>query len=155
MSHTLSNRVQQVKPSATLAINAKAAELRAEGKDIISLGVGEPDFDTPSHIGEAAIHAIQSGFTRYTAVDGIPSLKKAITEKLSRDNQLTYQSDQILVSSGAKQSLFNVLQALINPNDEVLIPAPYWVSYPDMVLLAEGKPCIISTDRTQHFKNYA
>ena len=152
MGDTLSNRVQQVKPSATLAINAKAAALKAAGHAIISLGVGEPDFDTPQPIVDAAIKAMQSGFTRYTAVDGIPSLKQAIIEKLRRDNQLHYEPDQILVSSGAKQSIYNLLQALINPGDEVIIPAPYWVSYPDMVLLAEGNPCILETTLETQFK---
>ncbi len=130
---TLSQRVQRVKPSPTLAVTARAAELRAAGKDIIGLGAGEPDFDTPEHIKQAAIVAIQNGATRYTAVDGTAELKSAIINKFQRDNGLSYQPDQILVSCGGKQSFYNLAQALLNPGDEVIIPAPYWVSYPDMV----------------------
>jgi aspartate aminotransferase len=148
----LSNRVQNIKPSQTLAITARAKELRQQGLDIIGLGAGEPDFDTPEHIKEAAIQAIRDGFTKYTAVDGTPSLKQAIIEKFKRDNNLHYELSQILVSSGGKQSSFNLLQALINPGDEVIIPAPYWVSYPDMTLLAEGKPVIVSAGIEQNFK---
>jgi aspartate aminotransferase len=148
----LSHRVQSVKPSATLAITARAKELKAQGKDIIGLGAGEPDFDTPEHIKQAAIDAIQAGFTKYTAVDGTPSLKQAIIAKFERDNGLSYVPEQILVSSGGKQSFFNMAQALLNPGDEVIIPAPYWVSYPDMVLLAEGKPVIIQAGLEQGFK---
>jgi len=148
----LSHRVQSVKPSATLAITARAKELKAQGKDIIGLGAGEPDFDTPEHIKQAAIDAIQAGFTKYTAVDGTPGLKQAIIAKFERDNGLSYTPEQILVSSGGKQSFFNMAQALINPGDEVIIPAPYWVSYPDMVLLAEGKPVIIQAGLEQGFK---
>jgi len=148
----LSHRVQSVKPSATLAITARAKELKAQGKDIIGLGAGEPDFDTPAHIKQAAIDAIQAGFTKYTAVDGTPSLKQAIIAKFERDNGLSYSPDQILVSCGGKQSFFNMAQALLNPGDEVIIPAPYWVSYPDMVLLAEGKPVIIQAGLEQGFK---
>jgi aspartate aminotransferase len=149
---TLSNRVQQVKPSPTLAITAKAAELRAAGKDVIGLGAGEPDFDTPDHIKAAAIEAIQSGFTKYTPVDGTPSLKSAVIDKFKRDNGLEYQADQILVSCGGKQSFYNLCQAYINPGDEVIIPAPYWVSYPDMVLLADGIPIIVEAGLDQRFK---
>lgn len=152
MDTHLSHRVQSVKPSATLAITARAKELKAQGKDIIGLGAGEPDFDTPEHIKQAAIDAIQAGFTKYTAVDGTPGLKQAISAKFQRDNGLSYQPDQILVSSGGKQSFFNMAQAYLNPGDEVIIPAPYWVSYPDMVLLAEGKPVIIQAGLEQSFK---
>lgn len=152
MDFKLSDRVQRIKPSPTLAITARAAELRAAGKDIIGLGAGEPDFDTPEHIKAAAVKAIADGFTKYTAVDGTPSLKKAIIDKLSRDNQLNYTANQILVSCGGKQSFFNLTQALLNEGDEVIIPAPYWVSYPDMVLLADGKPVIVEADIKQSFK---
>lgn len=148
----LSDRVQRIKPSPTLAITARAAELRAAGKDIIGLGAGEPDFDTPEHIKQAAIKAINDGFTKYTAVDGTPGLKKAVIDKLSRDNQLNYTANQILVSCGGKQSFFNLTQALLNEGDEVIIPAPYWVSYPDMVLLADGKPVIVEAGIKQSFK---
>ncbi|WP_097461871.1 pyridoxal phosphate-dependent aminotransferase [Mangrovitalea sediminis] len=152
MDVQLSNRVQQIKPSPTLAVTNKAAELRAAGKDIIGLGAGEPDFDTPEHIKDAAIQAIRNGQTKYTAVDGTPALKKAIIEKFRRDNGLSYEPNQILVSSGGKQSFFNLSLALINAGDEVIIPAPYWVSYPDMVLVAEGKPVIIETTQASRFK---
>ncbi|MBD3611133.1 MAG: pyridoxal phosphate-dependent aminotransferase, partial [Hydrogenovibrio crunogenus] len=148
----LSNRVNRVKPSLTLVISAKAAELKRAGKDIISLGAGEPDFDTPDHIKAAGISAIQNGQTRYTAVDGTPELKSAIIEKFKRDNNLTYEMDQILVSSGGKQSFYNLCQGLLNDGDEVVIPAPYWVSYPDMALLAGGEPIIIEADIEQGFK---
>ena len=152
MSITLSNRVKAVKPSPTLAITARAAAMRAAGKDIIGLGAGEPDFDTPDPIKAAAINAINKGFTKYTAVDGTPGLKKAIIQKFKRDNGFDYQPNQILVSCGGKQSFFNLAQALLNPGDEVIIPAPYWVSYPDMVLLADGVPVIIEAGQAQHFK---
>ena len=152
MDFKLSDRVQRIKPSPTLAITARAGELRAQGKDIIGLGAGEPDFDTPEHIKAAATKAINDGFTKYTAVDGTPGLKKAIIDKLARDNQLTYTPSQILVSCGGKQSFFNLTQALLNKGDEVIIPAPYWVSYPDMVLLADGNPVIIEADIKQNFK---
>src|SRR5690606_14948907 len=140
------------KPSPTLAVTNKAAELRAAGNDIIGLGAGEPDFDTPEHIKNAAIEAINRGQTKYTAVDGTPGLKKAIIEKFRRDNKLDYEPGQILVSSGGKQSFFNLSLALLNPGDEVIIPAPYWVSYPDMVIIAEGVPVIIPTNDKQNFK---
>jgi aspartate aminotransferase len=149
---TLSQRVQRVKPSPTLAVTARAAELRASGKDIVSLGAGEPDFDTPEHIKEAAIRAIREGATRYTAVDGTPQLKTAIIDKFRRDNGLSYEPDQILVSCGGKQSFYNLAQALLNPGDEVIIPAPYWVSYPDMVRLADGEPVIVKAGLDQRFK---
>lgn len=152
MSITLSNRVKAVKPSPTLAVTARAAALRAAGKDIIGLGAGEPDFDTPDHIKAAAITAISEGFTKYTAVDGTPGLKKAIIQKFKRDNGLDYQPKQILVSCGGKQSFYNLAQALLNPGDEVIIPAPYWVSYPDMVLLADGVPVIVEAGQSQNFK---
>lgn len=148
----LSQRVKAVKPSATLAITAKAKALKAEGKNIIGLGAGEPDFDTPEHIKNAAIKAINDGFTKYTAVPGTPELKQAICDKFKRDNQLDYTPEQVLVSSGGKQSFYNLCQALLNPGDEVLIPAPYWVSYPDMALLADAKPVIIETGLEQNFK---
>ncbi len=147
-----SDRIQRVKPSPTLAVTALAAQLRAEGRDVIGLAAGEPDFDTPDHVKQAAIEAIQNGFTKYTAVDGMPSLKQAIINKFSKDNGLNYSAEQILVSCGGKQSFFNLAQALLNPGDEVIIPAPYWVSYPDMVMLADGEPVIIEADQSQHFK---
>ena len=143
MTIAVSKRVQRIKPSPTLAVTARAAQLKAEGKDIIGLGAGEPDFDTPAHIAAAGIAAIQGGFTRYTNVDGIPELKDAIIAKFQRDNGLTYQRSQILVSAGAKHTIFNLVQALLDPGDEVIIPAPYWVSYPDMVLLSDGVPVIV------------
>ncbi|WP_281645512.1 pyridoxal phosphate-dependent aminotransferase [Parendozoicomonas sp. Alg238-R29] len=152
MDQRLSRRVQAVKPSPTLAVTTRAAELRASGKDIIGLGAGEPDFDTPDHIKEAAINAINSGQTKYTAVDGTPSLKKAIIEKFQRDNGLTYQPSQILVSAGGKHSFFNMALALLDTGDEVVIPAPYWVSYPDMVRIAEGVPVIVEAGADNHFK---
>jgi aspartate aminotransferase len=152
MNIQLSNRVNAVKPSPTLAITARAAKMRAEGHDIIGLGAGEPDFDTPDFIKQAAIDAINKGFTKYTAVDGIAPLKKAIIDKFKNDNGLEYNAKQILVSCGGKQSSFNLTQALLNSGDEVIIPAPYWVSYPDMVLLADGVPVIIETTQAQNFK---
>ncbi len=152
MSIQLSNRVKAVKPSPTLAITARAAEMRAAGKDIIGLGAGEPDFDTPQHIKAAAVKALDNGFTKYTAVDGIPSLKQAIINKFKKDNYFDYQLNQILVSCGGKQSFYNLAQALLNPGDEVIIPAPYWVSYPDMVLLADGVPVIVESTQIQNFK---
>jgi aspartate aminotransferase len=148
----LSQRVQRIKPSPTLAVTSRAAELRAAGKDIVSLGAGEPDFDTPEHIKQAAIRAIKAGATRYTAVDGTPELKTAIINKFQRENGLTYQLNQILVSCGGKQSFYNLVEALLNPGDEVIIPAPYWVSYPDMVRLADGEPVIVKTGLDQRFK---
>ncbi|MGE0082496.1 MAG: aminotransferase class I/II-fold pyridoxal phosphate-dependent enzyme, partial [Thiohalomonadaceae bacterium] len=152
MDIQLSDRVQTVKPSPTLAVTARAKELKSQGKDIIGLGAGEPDFDTPEHIKQAAIEAIKAGFTKYTAVDGTPELKEAIIGKFRRDNGLSYTPNQVLVSCGGKQSFYNMAQALLNPGDEVIIPAPYWVSYPDMVLLADGKPVIIETGLEQGFK---
>ncbi len=152
MDLQLSERVQQIKPSPTLAVTNRAAELRAEGKDIIGLGAGEPDFDTPEHIKKAAQDAITTGFTKYTAVDGTPSLKQAIIKKFKTDNNLDYQPNQILVSCGGKQSFFNLSLALLNPGDEVIIPAPYWVSYPDMVIMGEGVPVIVETSMDNSFK---
>jgi aspartate aminotransferase len=149
---SLSQRVQRIKPSPTLAVTARAAELRAAGNNIIGLGAGEPDFDTPEHIKQAAIRAIKRGDTRYTAVDGTAALKSAIINKFHRDNGLEYHQDQILVSCGGKQSFYNLAQALLNPGDEVIIPAPYWVSYPDMVRLADGEPVIIKAGLEQRFK---
>jgi aspartate aminotransferase len=148
----LSKRVQAIKPSPTLAVAARAAKLKAEGRDIIGLGTGEPDFDTPQHIKDAAIAAINKGFTKYTAVGGTPSLKQAVIAKLKRDNGLNYTAKQILVSCGGKQSFFNLALAVINPGDEVIITAPYWVSYPDIVIIAEGKPVIVQADIAQGFK---
>ena len=141
-----------VKPSPTGAVLALATELRAAGRDVISLGAGEPDFDTPAHICEAAIAAIHGGQTRYTPVDGTAALKAAIRAKLARENQLDYELSQIVVTCGAKQALFNLCLGLLNPGDEAIIPAPYWVSYPDMVRLADAEPVIIETGIEQHFK---
>jgi aspartate aminotransferase len=149
---SLSDRVNRVKPSLTLVITAKAAELKRAGKDIISLGAGEPDFDTPEHIKAAGILAIQNGQTRYTAVDGTPELKEAIQAKFKRDNNLDFAMNEILVSSGGKQSFFNLCQAVLNEGDEVIIPAPYWVSYPDMALLGGGEPIVIEAGIEQGFK---
>ena len=152
MTIKLSSRVQAVKPSPTLAITARAAALRAEGKDVIGLGAGEPDFDTPEHIKKAALKAIADGKTKYTAVDGTATLKQAIIDKFRRDNGFEYAADQILVSCGGKQSFYNLAQAILDPGDEVIIPAPYWVSYPDMSILAGGVPVLIHADAGQHFK---
>lgn len=148
----LSDRVNSIKPSPTLAVTNRAAELRAAGKNIIGLGAGEPDFDTPDHIKNAAIEALNNGFTKYTAVDGTPALKKAIIAKFKRDNGFDYEANQILVSCGGKQSFFNLSLALLNAGDEVIIPAPYWVSYPDMVLMGEGVPVIVTTTQAARFK---
>ncbi len=152
MTISLSARVQKIKPSPTLAVSAKASALKAQGRKVIDLGVGEPDFDTPDHIKQAAIQAIYAGMTKYTPVDGIPTLKRAIVQKFRRDNGLEYQAEQILVSCGGKQSFYNLAQALLNSGDEVIIPAPYWVSYPDMVLLADATPVFIEADQEQSFK---
>ena len=148
----LSKRVQAIKPSPTLAVTARAARLKAEGKDIIGLGAGEPDFDTPQHIKDAAVAAIDRGFTKYTAVGGTPGLKNAIIAKFKRENGFDYTAGQILVSCGGKQSFFNLALSAINPGDEVIIPAPYWVSYPDIILIAEGKPVIVEAGIEQGFK---
>lgn len=148
----LADRVGRIKPSPTLAVTAKAAALRAEGKDILSFGAGEPDFDTPDHIKQAAIEAIEGGFTKYTPVGGIDELKKAIIEKLRNDNGLSYEMSQVVVSCGAKHTIYNLAQALFDKGDEVIIPAPYWVSYPDIVLLADATPVILETEETDQFK---
>lgn len=152
MNIQLSKRSQRIQPSPTLAVTFRAAQLKAEGKDVIGLGAGEPHFDTPEYIKQAAIQAIQNGFTKYTAVEGILSLRQAIAEKFKRDNELDFAPNQILVSNGGKQSFYNLAQALLDSEDEVIIPAPYWVSYPDMVLLADGKPVILSAGIDQQFK---
>ncbi|MCS6946661.1 MAG: pyridoxal phosphate-dependent aminotransferase [Steroidobacteraceae bacterium] len=152
MTIALSRRVQRVKPSPTLAVTALAAKLRAEGKDIISLGAGEPDFDTPGFIEEAGVRAIREHFTRYTDVGGIAELKDAIIEKFRRDNGLHYERNQILVSTGAKQTIFNLCMAVLDPGDEVIIPSPYWVSYPDMVMLADGLPVTPDAGPNQGYK---
>jgi aspartate aminotransferase len=148
----VSRRVQRVKPSPTLAVTARAARLKAQGRDVIGLGAGEPDFDTPEHIAQAGADAIRNGFTRYTNVDGIDELKDAIIAKFARDNALTYERSQILVSSGAKQTIYNLCMALLDPGDEAVIPAPYWVSYPDMVLLADGLPVMPFAGMAQGYK---
>ncbi len=148
----LSTTLARVKPSPTIAVTTKAAELKAAGRDVIGLGAGEPDFDTPENIKQAAIAAITSGKTKYTAVDGIPELKKAIFEKFKRDNNLSYTPSQVSVGTGGKQILYNALMATLNPGDEVVIPAPYWVSYPDMVLLAGGEPVVAPATLEQDFK---
>ena len=148
----VSNSLKRIKPSPTIAVTSKAREMRAAGKDVIGLGAGEPDFDTPDNIKEAAIEAIRKGDTKYTAVDGTPALKKAIQAKFSRENDLLYELDQISVGTGGKQVLYNAFMATINKGDEVIIPAPYWVSYPDIVLLAGGKPKIIKCDEKNNFK---
>lgn len=152
MPVSLSQRVQKVKPSPTLAVTARAAKLKAEGKDVIGLGAGEPDFDTPQFIADAGVDAIRKGVTRYTAVDGTVELKDAIAAKFRRDNQLSYDRSQVIVSSGAKQTCFNVAAAILNPGDECVIPAPYWVSYPDMVLLADGIPVSVFAGENQGYK---
>jgi aspartate aminotransferase len=148
----LAERTLRVKPSATLAVAAKASQLRAQGVDMIDLGLGEPDFDTPEIVKQAAIAAITAGFTKYTPVDGIPELKQAIIDKFKRDNQLTYTPKQILVSVGAKHSLYNLTQALLNVGDEVIVAAPYWVSYPEFARLADAQPVFIHADISQDFK---
>ena len=148
----LSDNISRIKPSATMAVTNKARELKAAGKDIIGLGAGEPDFDTPENIKTAAINAINDGDTKYTAVDGTPSLKKAIIEKFKRENNLDYLADQISVGTGGKQIIFNALLATVNPGDEVIIPAPYWVSYPDIVDFAGGVSIIVKCNETSNFK---
>ncbi|MCG9051923.1 pyridoxal phosphate-dependent aminotransferase [Laribacter hongkongensis] len=148
----LSHRVNAIKESPTLAITAKAQKLKAEGRDVVALAAGEPDFDTPDHIKAAAIEAINKGFTKYTPVSGTPALKKAIVEKFKRDNGLEYAANQVLVSVGGKQSFYNLCQAYINDGDEVIIPAPYWVSYPDMTILAGGVPVVVECGIEQGYK---
>ena len=152
MPYKISNRVIQIKPAATIMVSMKSAELRAQGRDIISLGFGEPDFDTPDHIKKAAIEAIWAGKTKYPPVDGTPELKNAIVQKLKKDNGLDFETSQIIVSNGAKQCLFNLLVSLLNPGDEVVLPAPYWVSYPDMIKLADGLPVILNATAEADFK---
>ena len=152
MTTILSNRVQKVKPSATMAVSDKAKELKSQGVQIISMGSGEPDFDTPVNIQKAAIHAIGAGETRYTAADGTPELKKAIREKFKRENGLDYTANEVMVSCGGKQVFYNLCQAILNEGDEVIIPTPYWVSYPDMAILADGTPVFIEAGLDQDFK---
>ncbi len=152
MNIKLASRVRRIKASPTLAVTAKAHQLRLEGVDVINLAAGEPDFDTPDHIKQAAIEAIQAGKTKYTPVGGTNSLKAAVIAKFERDNGLSYKLNEVLVSNGGKQSFYNLCQAVISQDDEVIIPAPYWVSYPDMVLLADGIPAFIVADHTQSFK---
>jgi len=148
----VSNSLKRIKPSPTLAVTQKARELKAAGKDVIGLGAGEPDFDTPENIKQAAIDAINRGETKYTAVDGTPKLKVAIVEKFKRENKLNYETKQISVGTGGKQIIYNAMMATVNPGDEVIIPAPYWVSYPDIVLLAGGNPIIIKCSENENFK---
>ena len=148
----ISDSLKRIKPSPTIAVTQKARELRAAGKDVIGLGAGEPDFDTPDNVKNAAIKAIKSGDTKYTAVDGTPALKKAIIAKFKRENKLSYSADQITVGTGGKQVLYNAFMATLNKGDEVIIPAPFWVSYPDMVLLAGGKPKIVKCTEQEGFK---
>jgi len=148
----VSNSLKRIKPSPTIAVSQKARELKAAGKDVIGLGAGEPDFDTPDNIKKAAIDAIKRGETKYTAVDGTPALKKAIVDKFKRENNLDYLSEQISVGTGGKQIIFNAILATVNPGDEVIIPAPYWVSYPDIVLLAGGTPKIVKCSEKNNFK---
>ena len=151
MKNPLSERVRKVKPSATIAISSKAMEMRSAGVDVISMSAGEPDFDTPEYIKDAAKMAMDNGKTKYTQVDGVPDLKQAIINKFSEDNDLVYDPENILVSTGAKQTLFNLFQAILGPGDEVIIISPYWVSYPDMVLLADAKPVIVDTFQENDF----
>ena len=148
----VSNNLKRIKPSPTIAVTQKARELKASGKDIIGLGAGEPDFDTPDNIKQAAIKAIQGGDTKYTAVDGTPALKEAIVKKFKRENNLIYQTDQITVGTGGKQVIYNAMMATLNEGDEVIVPAPFWVSYPDIVLLAGGTPVILECSEKQGFK---
>lgn len=151
MKNPISERVKKVKPSATIAISSKAMEMRSAGIDVISMSAGEPDFDTPEHIKDAAKVAMDDGMTKYTQVDGLPELKQAIINKFRDDNELIYHPENILVSTGAKQTLYNLFQAILGPGDEVIIISPYWVSYPDMVLLADAKPIIVDTFQKNDF----
>src|SRR6478672_3533858 len=148
----IADSLNRIQPSATIAVSTKARQLQADGRDIISLGAGEPDFDTPQNIKDAAIRAINEGKTKYTAVDGIPALKQAICAKFARENDLTYAPAQVTVGTGGKQVLYNALMATLNAGDEVIIPAPYWVSYPDMVLLAGGTPVTVMTTMANGYK---
>lgn len=147
-----SQKIQNLSESATIAISTLASELKAKGRDVLSFSAGEPDFDTPQVIKDEAIRALNSGFTKYTAVPGIPELREAIAKKLKRENGLSYTPKQVLVSNGAKQSLFNIFQALVNDGDEVIVPAPYWVTYPELVIYSGGKPVFITTDENSNFK---
>ena len=151
MNNPISERVRKVKPSATIAISSKAMEMRSAGINVISMSAGEPDFDTPQHIKDAAKAAMDNGMTKYTQVDGTPELKEAIIKKFSDDNDLSYQPENILVSTGAKQTLYNLFQAILGDGDEVIIISPYWVSYPDMVLLADAKPVFVDTFQENNF----
>ena len=151
MKNPISERLKKIKPSATIAISSKAMEMRATGINVISMSAGEPDFDTPEFIKQAAKDAMDNGMTKYTQVDGLPELKDAIINKFIDDNELEYQRDNILVSTGAKQTLYNLFQAILDPGDEVIIISPYWVSYPDMVLLADAKPVIVDTYQENDF----
>lgn len=148
----LADRLSLIKPSPTIAVSTKAAELKAAGRDVIGLGAGEPDFDTPQHVMDAAVEAMKAGKTRYTAVAGTIELRQAICDKLKRDNDLSYTPDQITVGCGGKQTIYNAFVATLNPGDEVIIPAPYWVSYPDIALLVEGKPVIVPCPAENNFK---
>ncbi len=148
----IADRLSRIKPSPTVAVSNMAAEMKAAGKDVIGLGAGEPDFDTPEHIKEAAVAAMAAGKTKYAPVAGIPELRRAICDKMKRDNGLTYTPEQITVGCGGKQTIYNALMATLNPGDEVIIPAPYWVSYPDITLLAEGEPVIVDCPETEGFK---
>ena len=152
MSLELSKKASAVKPSSTLAITAKAKELKAQGMDVVGFGAGEPDFDTPTNVCDAAIAAIQGGYTRYTAASGTNELKEAVSGKFKRFNNLDYAADQIVISNGGKHSLTNVFTALLNPGDEVIIPAPYWLSYPEIVKLAGGVPVTVMTTKDQDYK---
>jgi aspartate aminotransferase len=152
MKHKLAKKLDAVKPSITLAITSKEKEMRSKGIDVIGFGAGEPDFDTPDNIKKAAIKSIENGFTKYTHSGGMPELKKAVQAKFKRENGLDYSLDQIIISCGAKHSLYNLFHVMLNRNDEVIIPAPYWVSYPDMVLLADGKPVILPTREEHNFE---
>ena len=148
----ISDSLKRIKPSPTIAVTQKARELKAAGKDVIGLGAGEPDFDTPENIKAAAIKAINDGDTKYTTVDGTAELKKAIVEKFKRENNLNYKTDEITVGAGGKHVIYNLMMATLNKGDEVLIPAPYWVSYPDIVLLAGANPIVIECSEEQNFK---
>ncbi len=148
----LSERINRIQPSPTLAVSARAKAMRAAGEDVLSFDVGEPDFDTPQHIKDACIAALQNGDTKYTAAPGTPKLRAAIAAKMASHNNLEYAPDDIVVSSGGKHSLYNIFQSLLNPGDEVIIPAPYWVSYPDQVLLADGVPVFLPTGLESNFK---
>src|ERR1700739_3845822 len=148
----ISERAAQLTPSLTLSIDSKAKAMKAEGSDVCGFGAGEPDFDTPEHIKAAAIEALQAGFTKYTPSSGIPELRQAISEKLARNNHRTYRASQIVVSNGAKHACYNAILATCQPGDEVVIPSPYWVSYPDMVKLAGAEPVIVTTTERNSWK---